>query len=106
METEMINVAELVKTQNRDAAKWAEAFIETCQKNGTEAMHEDFGFVVGWFANAMMAMHDSIYNNEIKKLQSENEKLKEILTEEHGACLECVEAKLKGFTICGDCSCK
>jgi hypothetical protein len=54
----------------------------------------------------MMAMHDSIYNNEIKKLQSENEKLKEILTEEHGACLECVEAKLKGFTICGDCSCK
>jgi hypothetical protein len=41
-----------------------------------------------------------------EKLQSENEKLKEILTEEHGACLECVEAKLKGFTICGDCSCK
>ncbi len=79
METEAVNVEELVKTQNRDAGKWAQAFIETCQKNDTKAMHEDFGYVVGWFANAMMAMHDSIHNNEIKLLKEENNKLRAYL---------------------------
>lgn len=32
--------------------------------------------------------------------------LKEILEEEHGECPECIDARLDGYTICGDCSCK
>ena len=41
----------------------------------------------------------------LEKLSSDNEKLKDMLINDHGECPECVDAKLQGYTICGDCSC-
>lgn len=59
----------LVKEQSRDAKKWAEAFNQTLIKNGEQPY--DPGLLLGWFANAMMAMHDSIHNKEIKTLTAQ-----------------------------------
>lgn len=56
------------------ALEWAELFIKT--KNET-SFEIDKDLMLGWFANAMMAMHDSIFNNEIKKLQAENKILRD-----------------------------
>lgn len=58
------------------ALEWAELFIKT--KNET-SFEIDKDLMLGWFANAMMAMHDSIFNNEINKLQSENKILRDVV---------------------------
>jgi hypothetical protein len=42
-------------------------------------------------------------DNEKRCLKTDRDKLKDILINEYGACPECIEAKLAGFTICGDC---
>jgi len=39
-----------------DAHEWAKAFNVTAQKLGYGEMDE--GWLIGWFANAMMAQHD------------------------------------------------
>jgi hypothetical protein len=41
---------------NPDAAAWAKFFIETWERLGKPQYEEDV--MIGWFANAMMAMHD------------------------------------------------
>lgn len=41
---------------NPDAAVWAKFFMETQAKLGNPPLDE--GTMLGWFANAMMAMHD------------------------------------------------
>ena len=41
-----------------DAAAWAEEFIRHVRANPSIAT--DFGTMLGWFANAMMAMHDHV----------------------------------------------
>lgn len=38
-----------------DASKWATAFSQMAKKHG---INIDEGWMVSWFANAMMAMHD------------------------------------------------
>lgn len=48
---------------NPDARAWAKFYIET--KAGFEAdnpgvRYDDEAMMIGWFANAMMAMHDHI----------------------------------------------
>lgn len=43
--------------QSTDAAKWAKFFIETRNKTNFEI---DESLMIGWFANAMMAMHDHV----------------------------------------------
>lgn len=48
-----VNLSEL--SHNPDAAKWAEAFKQTFP---AQPLAEDEGLMLGWFANAMMAMHD------------------------------------------------
>jgi hypothetical protein len=44
---------------NRDAAAWAKFFMETWRKNGGGAEWITEGLMLGWFANAMMAMYDT-----------------------------------------------
>lgn len=43
---------------NPDAAVWAKFFCETMRKNQNLVLDE--GLMIGWFANAMMAMHDHL----------------------------------------------
>lgn len=44
---------------NPDAMAWAKFFVETT-KDVPQKELQDEGYMVGWFANAMMAMHDHI----------------------------------------------
>ena len=43
---------------NPDAVAWAKFFIESKVKNGWTIEQIDEELMRGWFANAMMAMHD------------------------------------------------
>lgn len=44
---------------NPDAMVWAKFFIETTKDMDRDAFR-DAGYMIGWFANAMMAMHDHL----------------------------------------------
>ena len=44
---------------NPDAQVWAKFFIETT-KDMDRDVFRDEGYMIGWFANAMMAMHDHL----------------------------------------------
>jgi len=62
----------LVKEQSRDADAWARMF---CENTG----FEDIDLARAWFANAMMAMHDSIFNNEYEQLEEKTKVLVDAL---------------------------
>lgn len=47
---------ELYEVCGVDAQKWAAAFRQTAIKLGYSDMDE--GWLIGWFANPIMAMHD------------------------------------------------
>ena len=66
---------------NTDAQAWAKLFIETT-KDMDRDVFRDEGYMIAWFANAMMAMYDSMdpqkAANEILRLRkSRNEILEE-----------------------------
>jgi hypothetical protein len=44
---------------NPDAQVWAKFFIETTKDMDRDAFRDE-GYMIGWFANAMMAMHDHL----------------------------------------------
>lgn len=44
---------------NPNAQAWAKFFIETTKNINRDAFRDE-GYMVGWFANAMMAMHDHL----------------------------------------------
>ena len=44
---------------NADAQAWAKLFIETTKDMDREVFRDE-GYMIVWFANAMMAMYDSI----------------------------------------------
>jgi hypothetical protein len=44
---------------NPDAMVWAKFFVETT-KNMDRDVFRDEGYMVGWFADAMMAMYDHV----------------------------------------------
>ena len=44
--------------QNPDARAWAKFFIETVNKHPDYVIDEEI--MIGWFSNAMMAMHDHL----------------------------------------------
>ena len=49
--------------QNPDAMAWAKFYVECREKfeaDGREGRFDDLDGMVGWFANAMMAMHDHL----------------------------------------------
>ena len=98
METGDIDPLDLVKSQSRSAALWARSFM-----NGfcNDLSKIDEGLMLGWFANAMMAMHDSIYNNEIKLLRQKEDKLKSLLLLTDASLLAVIsdEDKVCGGTV-------
>lgn len=49
---------------NPDAAAWAKLFIEKWSKVYPDRPAPDEGWMLGWFANAMMAMHDHVKRQE------------------------------------------
>lgn len=53
---------------NPDAQVWAKFFIETTKDMDREAFNDE-GYMIGWFANAMMAMHDHLYTKDIERLR-------------------------------------
>jgi hypothetical protein len=53
-----MNGPELLAALGIDASKWADAFL---QIHGDKPI--DHGVMLGWFANAMMAMHDHLHGN-------------------------------------------
>jgi hypothetical protein len=44
---------------NPDASAWAKFFCETTEHMDRSAFRDE-GYMTGWFANAMMAMHDHL----------------------------------------------
>jgi hypothetical protein len=63
---------------NPDARAWATFFMETWEKIGKPQPDEEW--IIGWFANAMMAMYDHTRPQEkaaeIASLTAENERLR------------------------------
>ena len=55
---------------NPDAQAWAKFFIDTT-KDLDRDVFRDEGFMIAWFSNAMMAMHDHLYVTEIVRRQNE-----------------------------------
>ncbi len=45
---------------NPDAAAWARFYAETKARSGNPDGFDDEENMIGWFANAMMAMHDHL----------------------------------------------
>lgn len=50
-----IDVQELIDSRDTNAGKWAKAFLATHPNCGI-----DEGTMIGWFANAIMTMHDKL----------------------------------------------
>jgi len=55
---------------NPDAQAWAKFFIETTKDVDREVFGME-GFMIAWFSNAMMAMHDHLYKTEIVRLRND-----------------------------------
>ena len=75
----MSDPVELIKKQNIDAREWAKSFVYTIKKNRTKFPEEGDceKYMIGWFASAIMVMHDKLHNEKITKLQ---EQLKEAVS--------------------------
>lgn len=73
----MVDPLDLLKNQDTDAMKWAQAFMDTAEKQGWTLPPEvDVMLMLAWFANAMMTQHDYTYWKKIKPLEVELEKEK------------------------------
>jgi hypothetical protein len=55
---------------NPDAQAWAKFFIETTEVMDRAAFRDE-GYMIAWFSNAMMAMHDHLYKTEIVRLRND-----------------------------------
>jgi len=66
---------------NPDAMAWAKFFVVSTKDMGREVFCDE-GYMVGWFANAMMAMHDSMKPHEaadeIERLRWENANMEKL----------------------------
>ena len=51
--------------QNPDAKVWAGFFMQTMKEKSWSLDDIDEEIMFGWFANAMMAMHDHVYNHKL-----------------------------------------
>ena len=79
---------------NPDAQEWAKFFIKTVKEQGWKIEHIDEGLMHGWFANAMMAMHDYIKREWVGLTFTEYMRAikgKEDIED----CWQAIEAKLK-----------
>ena len=53
---------------NPDASAWAKFYVETKAKSADPASFDDESNILGWFANAMMAMHDHLTGQKVTVL--------------------------------------
>jgi hypothetical protein len=53
---------------NPHAQAWAKFFIETTKDKDRELFGIE-GYMIAWFSNAMMAMHNHLYKTEIAQLR-------------------------------------
>ena len=53
---------------NPDARAWAKLYVETKSKSADPSSFDDEENMIGWFANAMMAMHDHLTGQHPKIL--------------------------------------
>ncbi len=67
---------------NSDAQAWAKFFIDAT-KDLDRDVFRDEGYMITWFSNAMMAMHDHLYVTEIVRRQNEAANEIEQLREEN-----------------------
>jgi len=67
---------------NADAQAWAKLFIETTKDMDREVFRDE-GYMIAWFANAMMAMYDSM---DPQKAANEIVRLRKILSIVLEAC--------------------
>ena len=67
---------------NPDAQAWAKFFIDAT-KDLDRDVFRDEGYMITWFSNAMMAMHDHLYVTEIVRRQNEAANEIEQLREEN-----------------------
>jgi len=76
---------------NPDAQAWAKFFIQTKEKASWQIEDIDESLMLGWFANAMMAMHDS----QRTWVGLTDEEIQEITLELPMDAVRITEAKLK-----------
>jgi len=55
---------------NRDARAWAKFFVDTVTKRGLRIEDIDEELMTGWFANAMVAMYDSLKREILETLDA------------------------------------
>ena len=80
---------------NPDAQAWAKFFMATVKEQGWCVDHIDEGLMTGWFANAMMAMHDHVKHEWVGLT---DEEIREAFHPLHDTGLQfarAIEAKLK-----------
>jgi hypothetical protein len=75
---------------NPDAVAWAKFFIETT-KDMERDVFRDEGYMIAWFANSMMAMHDSMKPHEAA---NKIERLRKLLN--WWLCSSNVDATMQG----------
>ena len=77
---------------NPDAQAWAKFFIDTIAEQSLRIEDIDEALMIGWFANAMMAMHDSMKPheaaNEIERLRWENANMEKLWGKSEGTWME------------------
>jgi hypothetical protein len=70
---------------NPDAQAWAKFFIETTEVMDRAAFRDE-GYMIAWFSNAMMAMHDSMKPQETDATIAKYVKACSDLSQQHIAC--------------------
>lgn len=88
---------------NPDAAAWAKFFCETWKETHPLEPYQpppDEEWMTGWFANAMMAMHDHLLANKFK--EAIREALNRVADDALGHVHEIEGAKLRNEAMLGD----
>jgi hypothetical protein len=81
---------------NPDAQAWAKFFISTIEEQNLRLEDIDESLMIGWFANAIMAMHDYIKaQRQWVGLTDEEELMIGVATGMEGIAIRMIEAKLK-----------
>jgi hypothetical protein len=66
---------------NPDAQAWAKFFISTVQEQSWRLEDIDENLMTGWFANAMMAMHDHVKKEWVGYTKEDRERIVPMLVQ-------------------------
>ena len=82
---------------NPDAQAWAKFFISTVEEQSWRIEDIDESLMTGWFANAMMAMHDHVKKEWVGLTEKDKDELVESLPDFYSVegVIATVAAKLK-----------